>query len=98
QIVNNEYLEILAESGILGLALFALIIIILIIRNIKAIIKAQDKFIKAILVGLLAAFIGILVQYNTFSILYVMHIWFTIGLMIAVQNIVLRNNKNNEVS
>lgn len=92
-IVNNVYIEILAESGILGLFFFSLIIIILIIRNIRAIIRAKDKFIKAILVGLLAAFIGILVQYNTFSILYIMHIWFTIGVMIAVQNIVLRNKK-----
>ncbi|MFH1536851.1 MAG: O-antigen ligase family protein, partial [Patescibacteria group bacterium] len=96
KIVNNVYLEILAESGILGLALFILIIIILIIRNIKAIIVEQNNLLKALHIGLMAAFIGILVQYNTFSILYIMHIWFTIGLMIACQNMTL--NKKNENS
>jgi len=38
----------------------------------------------------LAAFVGVLVQYQTFSILYIMHIWFLIGFMISVQNIILK--------
>lgn len=91
RIVNNEYLELLAESGILGLAVFAIIVLILIIRTLKAIKLAKDKFTKTILIGLLAAFIGILVQYNTFSVLYIMHIWYTIGLLVVVQNLVLKN-------
>lgn len=89
RIVNNVYLEILAESGVLGLAVFAVIILILILRTLKAIKLAKDKFTKTILIGLLAAFAGILVQYNTFSVLYIMHIWYTIGMMIVVQNLVL---------
>lgn len=90
-IVNNEYIELLAETGIFGLAAFILIIIIVLLRTAKAILKAEDRFIKAVLIGLLAALIGILVQYNTFSILYIMHIWTTIGLLIACQNIVFMN-------
>jgi O-antigen ligase len=87
-IVNNEYVELLAETGILGLAVFIIIALIIIVRSLKAILKAEDHFIKVILIGLLTAFIGILVQYNTFSVLYIMHIWVTIGLLIACQNIV----------
>lgn len=87
-IVNNEYIELLAETGLCGLLLFIIILLIIIIRSIKAIMLCQDKFIKALLVGLLIALIGILVQYNTFSILYIMHFWVCIGLLIACQNIV----------
>ncbi|MFH0818414.1 MAG: O-antigen ligase family protein [Patescibacteria group bacterium] len=90
-IVNNEYIELLAETGILGLSIFIIIALIVIIRSLRAINQAKDKFIKAILIGLLIAFVGILVQYNTFSILYIIHIWVTIGLLIACQNIVFLN-------
>lgn len=87
-IVNNEYVELLAETGVLGFLLFVLIIVIIYVRSIKAIKMAKDKFVKAILIGLLVALAGILVQYNTFSILYIMHIWVTIGLIVACQNII----------
>lgn len=93
RIVNNELIEILAETGILGAFAFFIIILVLIIRSIKAIIKTQDKYLKAIMIALLAAFIGVLVQYQTFSTLYIMHVWFLIGLMIAVQNLVLVGHK-----
>lgn len=89
KIVNNEFIEILAENGLLGLLAFLIIILVLVARSIKAIIKAQDKYLKAIMIALLAAFIGVLVQYQTFSTLYIMHVWFLMGLMVAVQNLVL---------
>ncbi len=89
RIVNNEYLEVLAENGIIGLVALLTVFFVTIIRSIKALMKATDPLTKATLIGLLAAFIGILVQYNTFSILYIVHIWFTVGLLIALQNMVL---------
>lgn len=88
-IVNNEYLELLAEHGILGLTLMMIVFATVIVRSVKALTIVKDEHMKAVLVGLLAAFCGILFQYNTFSILYIVHIWFTIGLLIAVQNMVL---------
>lgn len=90
-IVNNEYIELLAETGIIGCLIFIIILAIIFIRSLKAISLTSDKFIKALLIGLSVALIGILVQYNTFSILYIMHIWVTIGLLIACQNIVFLN-------
>lgn len=93
-IVNNEPLELLAETGILGLLAIIVIALILIFRTIKAIRKANNPYLKAIAIGLLAAFLGVVVQYQTFSILYITHIWFLIGLMVAVQNIILIKNKD----
>ncbi len=93
KIVNNEFIELLAETGLLGLITFLLVLAILVFRSIKAFIISQDPYLKTVMIALLAALFGIIAQYQTFSILYIMHIWFLIGLMVAVQNIILRKNK-----
>lgn len=95
QIVNNEYLELLAEHGTVGFILMMAVFTIIIMRSVKAIIRTHDMYIKSVLIGLLAAFIGILIQFNTFSTLYIVHIWFTIGMLIALQNIVLQQHRQH---
>ncbi len=89
-IVNNEYLEILAETGIVGISAFFLIILTLIGRSFWAIYKAKDEFLKLTLIGLITAMIAILVQYVSFSTLYIFHIWILIGLIVATQNLILK--------
>lgn len=93
EIVNNQYIETLTETGILGLVFLVLTFVVIIWRSIKAYFYSRDPFLKATLFGLLAAFIAILVQYNFFSTLYIMHIWFLIGLIIAVQNLCFKSEK-----
>lgn len=95
KIVNNEFLEILAETGILGLFFFCLFLLILLVRSLKAITRTKNNYLRALLVGSLGAIIGILVQYQTFSTLYIMHIWFIIGFMIALQNLVFNYDQKN---
>ncbi|MFH0852803.1 MAG: O-antigen ligase family protein [bacterium] len=92
-IVNNEFLEILAEIGLLGFLAYLTMLVFLLFRSIKAIRITTDPYLKAVMIGLLAAFIGIIVQYQTFSILFIMHIWFLFGLMVAVQNIIITNSE-----
>lgn len=89
KIVNNEYIELLAETGILGLLAYITMVGIIIVRSVKAWRKGTDPYLRAVLVGLMAAYLGILVQYNTFSVLYIMHIWVLIGLIVCVQNLLL---------
>ena len=88
-IVNNEYLELMAETGVVGTGAFMLIILILIGRSFWAVIKANDEFLKLTMIGFLVAFVGILAQYASFSTLYIIHIWVLMGLMVATQNIIL---------
>ena len=88
-IVNNQYLEILAENGIVGLLAFVVLITAIFARALFAIKKSKDALFKAVLIGLSLALVGILVQYATFSTLYVFHIWFAVGLIGAVANLVL---------
>lgn len=92
-IVNNEYLEVLAETGILGLLTFLGVLFVLVMRSIRGFLAKADPLLKTYLIATFAAFVGILVQYGTFSILYIMHIWFAIGLLIAAQNLVLKSEQ-----
>jgi len=90
EIVNNEYLELLVEHGILGLLLYIILILVIFARSIKAYIKSKDDLIRALILGLNVALAAILVQYNFFSTLYIMHIWFLIGLIVAMQNLAFK--------
>ncbi|MEI6040022.1 MAG: O-antigen ligase family protein [Candidatus Berkelbacteria bacterium] len=92
-IVNNEYLEILAETGFIGFSAFMLIILTLIIRSLVAIKKAKDEFLRLTMIGLLASFVGVCIQYMSFSTLYIIHIWVLMGLMVGVQNLILNSKK-----
>lgn len=92
-IVNNEFLELLAETGVFGLVAYLSLLLVLFWRSVKAIRRSRDPYLRAVMLALLIAFIGILVQYNTFSILFIMHIWSLFGLMIAVQNIAMQNDE-----
>lgn len=84
-IVNNEPLELLAEAGIVGFVLLGLFIVWTYLRVAQQYIKnVYSKgpiryWVPAILVYLIA----LAVQYQTFSTLYIMHIWVVIGLLIA---------------
>lgn len=96
-IVNNLYLEIWAERGIFGLFFFGVLVLFLVTRSLKALLFGEDKYLKTLLMGLLIAFIAILVQYNTFSILFFFHFWFLIGLTVAVQNLLLTKFSSSQI-
>ena len=96
-IVNNQYIELLAETGLVGTITFGLIILVLIFRTLMALKYASDIFLKSVLIGLLAALAGVLVQYNFMSTLYIIHIWVLIGLLVAVQNIILNSKSKVQI-
>jgi O-antigen ligase len=89
-IVNNEYLELLAENGVVGLGMFLLVLTLVFLRAFAAIRTEKDEFIKSALIGLTLALFAILVQYLSFSTIYIFHIWFLIALISAISSFSLR--------
>lgn len=86
-IVNNETVEILAESGILGFIAIAGFIVSLGVRSgrsLKGALQARE-FTEPTLwtLALTLALVGIAIQYQAFSTLYITHIWAVIGLLIG---------------
>lgn len=92
-IVNNEPLELLAETGVIGFAAFVVFLVMVFLQAKTPDARASDAASSdakaagddagAVRIGAFAALVGMLVQYQTFSTLYVMHVWFTIGLLLA---------------
>lgn len=89
QTVHNQLFETLVETGIIGLAALVLVGFVLLKRTIEAWQKVRGAFLTAALVGTAAAVVAIFVQAQTFSALYLMHVWFAMGMLVAVQNLIL---------
>jgi len=81
QTVNNEYAELLIETGIFGFGSMALFWGIMFVQSIVRYFSDEERFRSIVLLGMTAALAGMLLQYISFSTLYVFHIWFMIGLM-----------------
>lgn len=96
-IVNNQYLETLVETGVLGFGFLVLIIAVVLWRSVKAWLVVKSDFLKAALAGLTLGFIAILAQYFTFSTIYIIYIWVFIGLLVAVQEIIFRTSAKNRI-
>jgi len=92
-IVNNQYLELLAETGIIGLVTSVFLVVVLLARSLVAYLRTNDSFAQSMVLGLTAALVGTLVQYNFFSTVAIIHIWVLMGLIVAAQNLALKSLK-----
>lgn len=82
--VNDEYLEVLAETGILGaVALFGFVLT-LAWRVYEAWRRSLSQAHRTWLAALIAAAVAYAIQYYAFSTLYIPHIWVVAGLLLAV--------------
>lgn len=78
-IVNNETLEILAETGIAGIVSLALFLLGLAWAVIRSVGKDLVSGVWAY--GIILALMAIAMQYQTFSTLYITHVWVALGLL-----------------
>ena len=78
--VNNEYIEILSENGLVGLLLFLALLIVLAIEC-KNQYKNINPVDKLMFLGLFLGVLAILIQYNFFSTLYIIYIWAFMALL-----------------
>jgi O-antigen ligase len=81
--VNNEYFEVLAETGALGLiTLLGFFVTLLVCAQQSWKHLSADK--RGWMIGLTAILAAYAVQYYAFSTLYIMHIWVVIGLLLGL--------------
>jgi O-antigen ligase len=91
-VVNNEYLEILAETGIAGaLALLGFALTLGWKVFYRLIFASAEE--RVWLLGLVAVAGGFAIQFNAFSTLYIMHIWVALGLLMAISQKPWQNAK-----
>ncbi len=91
---HNSYLQMTAESGVLGIGAFLWVLAALFGTSLANIKGINDKFYRAVLVGLLAGLFGFLIHSFVDTDFYSLQLgnlmWFMMGLIAAVQRISLR--------
>ncbi len=93
-IVNDEYLELLDEVGLIGTLALLLAVLVWFVQALAAFGRSVLLEDRILLMGLIATMVGFWVQYVTFSTLYIMHIWFVFGLGIASSRLAPRPNSS----
>ncbi len=95
---HNCYLQMAAETGIVGLTAFLWLIFRLFKTSLKNLKKLKYEFYSNILIGLLAGMLAFLVHsffdVNFYALQLAILMWFIMGLIVAVQRIALKEESN----
>lgn len=93
-IVNNEPLELLAEGGIISFLVLGITLLWIFVKSAWSICRRNvDDRSWPWLAGITCYLIALAVQYQTFSTLYIMHIWVAIGILIGCIKLNTSNKK-----
>lgn len=84
QIVNNEPLELLAETGVIGFGTFIAFVVLLARQAIRALRRDKQEMHRAVLIGALVYLAATAIQYWSFSTLYIIQVWLAIGLVFGL--------------
>lgn len=84
-IVNNEILELLSESGLVGIILFVGFVLLIFYYAVYYLIidHKSKRSVNVVMIAGLCYLAGLAVQYQTFSTLYIMHVWVAIGILMG---------------
>jgi len=92
---HNSYLQMAAETGLVGLAAFLWIIFRLAKTSLGKLKNIKDKFYNYIIKGLIAGLFGFLIHsffdVNFYSFQLVILMWFIMGLSVAIQRVALNS-------
>jgi len=83
--LNNYYLEVLVEIGIVGFALF-IGLLVSVFSSAKQALMKKGQTEKVYLLVLLAALIAMLLQFFSFSGFFIQNLWLIIGLLAGLSS------------
>jgi len=81
--VNNQFLEVLAETGVLGFVFFVLLNgywVYIVLNTVRSTWTTNQRDLALLSTGLLAGYAGIMAQFLTVSNWNVYHYWFVLGI------------------
>lgn len=84
--VNNEYYEILAETGLAGALTLLGFAASLLYQAFMRLRTKIHPYQRIWIIVLLTTCVAYGIQYYAFSTLYIMHIWVTVGLLLGLLN------------
>ncbi len=83
QTVNNEYFELLAETGVFGFLTLFLFSAVLILQSVR-VLRSPQVIGSALGWAALLYLVAVGVQYYSFSTLYIPHIWVAVGILMGL--------------
>lgn len=92
-IVNNLTLELLVETGIVGLTLILVFIASLLFKGFGLFLSSKDQSVVIMSGGLSLYLLSQSIQYQGYSTLYVIYIWTSIGMLMALIKIQPKSKK-----
>jgi len=93
---HNTYLRVLAENGLLGLAILLLALLSILRTSVNLALRASDSMGLATAAWLCSAWAGLLAQGFTIDALHWRHLWLVAGLILACRK--LEGKRSFEVS
>lgn len=95
--INNQYVELVAEVGFIGLIIFAGLAISSIYQAHNLIMERGDKESRLMTTGLVSGLIALLIQYLSFSGLYITYFWVILGMTIGVSSRIIYSSKRTQI-
>jgi O-antigen ligase len=93
-VAHNTYLQILSELGLVGAALFAVLLLVVVGSAVKTVFEGRlelDPTASAIARGAIVALLAILVAYAFGSALFQKQLWVLLGLVAAIPVLAARD-------
>ncbi len=88
---HNQYLEVLAETGIIGFAIFMVIIVQAALMFWRSFQTTRSTFWKAIVLGSFASLVGIAIQGYSFGFFVHIYTWVLLGLLVSAYRQTVKN-------
>lgn len=91
---HNQFLEVLAETGLIGFGLFIVFMGGTIIKGLQGIFRTNLPEERILLTGLLSGFLAVIIQGYSYGFIVHIYFWVLAGLITGAYRLILRRSTN----